>query len=123
MKLTLSPNTYAICRLGPDDGIPNWALRGSFFSINKTEDELSIVCEQKNIPEDINCEKSWRLFKVLGPLDFSLTGILASIAAPLAESKVSIFAISTFDTDYIMVKNADLECANTSLSKAGFSIQ
>jgi uncharacterized protein len=122
MKLSLSLNVFAICRLEPDAEIPSWALKGSFFSLNRTTDELSIVCEQKNVPTTVKSEKEWRLFKVEGPLDFSLTGILASIANPLAQSKVSIFAISTFDTDYIMVKSSSLQAAIESLTSEGFSI-
>lgn len=122
MKLTLFPHTYAVCKLSPLSPIPSWALSGSFFSISKTEDELSIVCDQSLVPADIKIEKDWRMFKVEGPLDFGLTGILASIANPLAQAKVSIFAISTFDTDYVLVKAHTLESACNSLKQAGFLI-
>ena len=122
MRLIPSPETFAISRLQPDSEIPTWALKGTFCSINKTPEELSIVCDENNVPEGIRSEKNWRLFKVVGPLDFSLTGILASIANPLASAKISIFAISSFDTDYFLVPAKDLDTARGALACAGFSI-
>lgn len=122
MKLLLSPHLFAISRFAAHSEVPGWSLKGSFSSINKTGDELSIVCEEKNIPLGVTAERGWRLFKVQGPLDFNLTGVLVSIATPLAQSKISIFAISTFETDYILVKSEDLESAIASLKKAKFSI-
>ena len=112
-KLTLRilPMKLAICRLENNAEIPRWATENSFFSISKTDEELSIVCNEKNVPEKIKSEKNWRAIKVEGPLDFSLTGILASLANPLAAAKISIFAISTFDTDYVLVKNENVEKA------------
>ncbi len=89
--------------------IPSWVETDKFFSVTKTDDELSIVCSEDIVPTNTKVEKDWRGFKVDGPLDFSLTGILASLANPLAEAKVSIFAVSTFDTDYLLVKSAQLE--------------
>ncbi|HLI90742.1 MAG TPA: ACT domain-containing protein [Ktedonobacteraceae bacterium] len=106
MKLIVLPDEYAICRLAPHYDVPSWALaRRTFVSITCTADELSIVCPFSSVPQDIHCERGWRAIKVQGPLDFSLTGILASLAVPLAEGGVSIFAVSTFDTDYILVKD------------------
>jgi uncharacterized protein len=122
MKLTLSPYIFAVCRLEANSEIPSWSIRGSFFSLSKSEDELSLVCEQVHVPSSIKSERDWRLFKVEGPLDFSLTGVLASIADPLARAKVSIFAISTFDTDYILIRDSALETAIEKLKSAGFSI-
>lgn len=122
MNLSVLKNSFAVSKLDSNAPIPSWATQGSIFSINKNEDELSIVCEQENVPEGVKAEKDWRIFKVQGPLDFGLTGILASISTPLAESKISIFAISTFDTDYVMVRAKDLENARLALSRAGFTI-
>lgn len=110
------PNRLAVCRLGNNARIPSWATDGTFFSISKTDDELSIVCSEDKVPDYIKSEKNWRAFKVMGPLDFSLTGILASLTNPLAETKISIFAISTFDTDYLLVKDDNLEKAVKVLS-------
>ncbi|CRX39214.1 ACT domain-containing protein [Estrella lausannensis] len=117
-KLTLScmPDLFAIARLNPLDNIPAWSLQGSFFAITKTEDELSIVCQDKFVPNGVKVERGWRGFKVEGPLDFGLTGILSSLTKPLAEAKISIFALSTFDTDYLLVKQENLEKAATTLA-------
>ena len=112
-KLTLSilPKKLAICRLEKNSTIPTWVTGNTFFSITKTDDELSIICPENKVPHGVISEKNWRAFKVMGPLDFSLTGILASLANALAEAKISIISLSTFDTDYILVKNNDLEKA------------
>ena len=106
-KLTLStlPNSLAICRLAPTAKVPSWAFKSSFYSISKTTDELSIVCDQAAVPAGIKKVENWRAFKIEGPLDFSLTGIVASLARPLADSKVPIVVISTYDTDYILVES------------------
>jgi uncharacterized protein len=123
MKLSLLPETFAVCRLDPEAPIPEWALFGPFYSISKTSEELSIVCEDVGVPSDVKAERDWRVFKVEGPLDFSLTGVLASIANPLAEAGVSIFAVSTFDTDYVMVRAGDVAVARESLMLAGFHVR
>ena len=117
-KLTLSilPDKLAVCRLDNDDLIPSWVINRDFFSITRTKDELSIVCPEGRVPDEFKAEKNWRALKVIGPLDFSLTGIIASLANALAGEKISIFAISTFDTDYILVKNNNLEKAVKVLS-------
>lgn len=122
MKLTLEPSMYAVAQLSAQEPFPNWCRESSFFSITRTTEELSIVCEEKVLPAEVKAERGWRMFKVAGPLDFSLTGILASIATPLANAKVSLFAISTFNTDYVLIKAADLAAATDVLRSAGFSI-
>jgi hypothetical protein len=123
-RLTLSVlnDVFAVCRLDAQSPIPAWAMRGEFFSATRAQDGISIVCLQGDVPEGIRCERGWRCLKVEGPLDFSLVGILNSITAPLACAEVSIFAISTFDTDYILVRERDLERATSSLIEAGHHI-
>jgi hypothetical protein len=91
--------------------------------MTRTEEELSIVCEDQWIPAEAQAERNWRAFQVQGPLDFGLTGVLASIANPLSEAKISIFSISTFDTDYILVKSSDLAKATHTLLQSGFTIK
>lgn len=122
MKLQILEKNYAICRLDPKSEVPEWALRGHFFSISRSDTELSIVCEEGLAPQEITSVMGWKILKVEGTLDFNLTGILASIANPLAEAKISIFAISTFDTDYVLVKNESLNLACEVLSLKGFEI-
>jgi hypothetical protein len=113
---------YGVCRLHKTELISEWAQNGDFFSITRTSDELSIVCSQNNIPNEVKCEKDWRILKIEGPLDFSLIGILASISTILAQKGVSIFAISTYDTDYILVKNKDMDNAKESLIKEKYEV-
>jgi hypothetical protein len=123
-KLTLSVlgDRYAICRLSPEDNLPDWAERGEFRSLTRTGDELSVVCAEDGVPETVQSDKGWRCLKVRGPLDFSLTGVLVSLARPLAEAGISIFAMSTYDTDYILVKEAELDRALAALAQLGHEI-
>ena len=121
MRLQLLPGEFAICRLPPHQPVPDWAA-GSFCSITRTAEELSIVCEQHRPPPNATTEPGWRALKVEGPLDFALTGILASLAGPLAAAGIPIFALSTFDTDYVLVKHHNLPAALAALSEAGHEI-
>jgi len=119
LTLSLLSDTFAICRLEPDADIPSWALAGDFYSITRTVEELSLVCLQEVVPEGTRAEKGYRCLKVGGPLDFSLTGILSSLTIPLAQAGISVLAISTFDTDYLLVKEAQVDRAVQKLSQAG----
>lgn len=122
LTMRLLKERYGVCRLDKADLIPEWVKDSDFFSITKTSDELSVVCFQDNIPNDVKCEKDWRILKVEGPLDFSLIGILASISTTLAQSGISIFAISTYDTDYILVKDKDINNAIEALVNEGYEV-
>ena len=123
MELTTLPDRFSICKLDPRAGIPAWATPGPFFSVTRTPDELSIVCLEENVPTTgIRVERGWRCLKVRGPLHFGLTGILASIAGPLAAAKISIFSLSTFDTDYLLVKAENLSQAMDALRVAGHAV-
>jgi hypothetical protein len=119
VDLSLLNDRFAICRIQPDAATPDWAssARG-FMSTTRTAAELSIVCVETAVPPGVQCEIGWRIFRVEGHLDFALTGILASIAKPLAEAGVSVFAISTYDTDYVMVKERDVETAVRALESS-----
>jgi hypothetical protein len=121
--LDLLPGRLAICRLPPDAPLPVWAAAAPFTSVTRTAYELSVVCTEAVAPEGAECDAGWRIFQVRGPLDFSLTGILAAIAGPLADAGASIFAISTFDTDYVMVKEEKLAQAVDALRTAGHAVQ
>ena len=118
LTLTLLPGTFAICRLDAHSKIPSWAFTGDLFSITHTAYELSIVCPQESVPAGILREEGYRCFKVKGPLDFALTGILNALTTPLAQAGVSVFAVSTFDTDYLLVKQEQTKKAIVALSEA-----
>jgi hypothetical protein len=120
--LKIMDGSFSVCRLKADDEVPEWSHRDGFYSISRTDEELSIVCEQKNVPESVKSEGDFSIIKVLGPLDFSLTGILARISSVLASKKISIFAISTFDTDYILVRVVSLGRAVDALRLDGYKI-
>ncbi len=122
LSMKLLNDVYAVARLDFNASIPEWATKNGFYSITKTADELSIVCLETNIPTTILCERDWRILKVLGPLDFSLVGILAGISTVLAHEGISIFAISTYDTDYILVQNKDISSTIKTLSAEGYTI-
>ena len=123
LTLSILHEEFAICRLNADSPVPSWAFAGSLSSITRTADELSIVCAQKQAPEQTRCDRDWRCLKVHGPLDFSLTGVMLALVKPLAEARISIFAFSTFDTDYLMVKESNLEKAIRALTDAGHEIR
>lgn len=122
LTMKLVEGTYGVSRLEQGSAIPAWASQGGFFSIVKTEDELSIVCDVAVIPAGVTCEQPWKILKVQGPLDFALVGILSKISQVLADIAVSIFAISTYDTDYILMKEQDLQKAVTALESANYEI-
>ena len=123
MKLNLSvlEDSFTIHRLPQNNEIPKQVFEGQFYSVSKTDEELSIVCSSSVLLDSESSEAGWSCIKVLGPLDFSLTGILANISAVLAKTEISIFAISTFDTDYILVKSEKLQTAKTALQKAEYT--
>ena len=122
LSLTLLETTFSIHRLSPDDEVPAAALNGPFFAVTRTEDELSIVVPETVEIKQAQSDSGWACFKVNGPLEFSLVGVLAGIANVLAEANVSIFALSTFDTDYILVKREQVEAAKEALMSAGYSL-
>jgi hypothetical protein len=122
LTMKLLNDKYGVCRLEKEEPIPAWAYEGEFFSITKTEDELSILCLQEQIPDGIKFEGDWRILKVLGPLDFSLIGILSKISSILASHSISIFAVSTYDTDYILLKEGSLDEAVEALRREGYEI-
>ena len=120
--LTVIAGIHAVARLPPDAPVPAWAAGGGFVSVTRTPYELSIVCEQARVPPDITFEGGWRALMVAGPLDFNLTGVLASLAAPLSAAAISIFAIATYDTDYLLVRARDLSRAVGVLRGAGHTV-
>ena len=124
LTLRVRPGNYAICRLAPDAPVPAWAASApGFSSITRTHDELSIVCIDSAAPFEIHAERGWALLKVDGPFDFSAVGILASVLQPLAAANVSVMAVCTFDTDYILVKRDRLAATTEALRKGGFDMR
>ncbi|WP_084285618.1 ACT domain-containing protein [Solirubrobacter soli] len=113
MEIAVLPGTLAICRLRASDRIPSWALElhEGFVSITRTPDELSIVCAQEAVPPDTEVEEDWRALVVAGPIPFEATGVLSALAVPLADAGIPIFAISTYDTDYVLVREKNVERA------------
>lgn len=110
-KLTVSilPEKYGICHFNKNSRIPDWARgKTGFTSITRTNDELSIMCPQDKIPAGVMFEKDWRAFKVKGPLGFTLTGVVSSLSTPLADAKISILYVSTYETDYLFVEEKNL---------------
>jgi hypothetical protein len=122
-RLTVLPATLAVVRLAPEARIPAWATGGGFFSLTQTAEELSIVCEQSHVPADVAAiERDWRALKLEGPIPFGETGVVAGLSRPLAEAGIGIFVISTYDTDYLLVKATDLARACDALRSAGYEI-
>ena len=118
-KFTLSilPEVFGICHLNKNSNLPSWAMSGNFCSIAKTIDELSIICPEDKIPGGVLVERGWKAFKVKGPLSFTATGIVAGFSTALAKAKISIFYVSTYETDYILVGKKDLVKSKKILSK------
>jgi hypothetical protein len=118
-KLILLPlrEKFAVCHFDKKSKIPDWLKDSNFYFIGKTDDELSIICDQEKIPGGVLAEKNWRAFKVKGPLGFTLTGIVSSISKPLADAKISILYVSTYETDYVFVEERNFKKAREILSK------
>lgn len=122
--LVILSQRLAICRLAGSARLPVWAQRGSgFLSVTRTPDELSIVIDQEAVPEDVECLRGYRAFQVAGTLDPNVVGVLASLAVPLADAGVPIFVVSTRETDYLLVREIDLDRAVTALQAAGHEIR
>ncbi|MDP7621635.1 MAG: ACT domain-containing protein [SAR324 cluster bacterium] len=123
LVLSVLSETFTIHQLSQDVSIPEEILKCNYYSVSKTENELSLVCSEVIEVQSLQSSKGWKCIKVAGPLDFNLTGILAGISDILAQTNISIFAISTFDTDYILVKTQDLSSARAKLRKAGYKFE
>ena len=119
MKFKTIEGPFAICRFGPDVIVPDWATSGGFSSITRTPDELSIICEEAVVPSDVKAERGFRCVRLVGPFDFQAIGILESFLRPLAQAAVPIFAISTYDTDWILIQETHWDRALLVLAKAG----
>ena len=107
---------YAVARLPADAPVPAWATTGAIVSITRTPDELSIVCDDDAVPAEVRAERDFAALRVAGTIDFSVVGLLAALTRVLADAEVSVLALSTFDTDYLLVRTSELERARTALS-------
>ena len=118
-QLSILPESFAIVGLPPGSEVPAWAMYGNFFSVTRTAEELSIIVEESRVPADLQFQGGWRAIKVHGPFVLNEVGVLASLAGPLAAAKISVFVISTFDTDYLLIAAEDLPGAKVVLERAG----
>jgi hypothetical protein len=116
LNLSVLPTEFTVARVDPGAPVPEWALGGSLYSVTGTMEELSIVCESRLVPDGLQIESGWRALKVAGPLNFGEIGILAVLTRVLAEHGISVFVLSTYDTDYILVKNKNLQQAIAALN-------
>jgi uncharacterized protein len=122
VRLRLLPHDLAVVRLAPEAELPGTVLGGPFVSITRTGDELSVVCADRDAPSGGTVERGWSCLQVVGPLDLSLTGVLASLAKPLADAEVSVLVISTYDTDHLLVRSELLRAAVAALERAGHTV-
>jgi uncharacterized protein len=121
LTLVALGDTFTVARLPASQPIPVWAIRGAFVSItlDHETDELSIVCPERDVADDVNSERGWRCLRVAGPLDFQLVGVLAALVTPLARAGIPVFVVSSFETDYLLIKADYLQRTVTVLREAG----
>ncbi len=113
---------FAVCQVEGHKDIPGWASSRVFCSVTRTPDELSIVCPQDLVPKEVKAVRGWRSLRVEGELDFTLVGILSSLTSTLSENGISTFAISTYNTDYLLLKESDLDRGVAALREAGHTV-
>lgn len=123
LHFAVLPGRLAICRLPAGAPPPDWAWTGSLHSITRAGDELSVVCDDNAAPEGTRCERGWRCLALRGPFSLSEVGVVAALAQPLAQAGVSIFVLSTFDTDWVLVRESQLDRAAAVLRQAGHTIE
>lgn len=122
MNLLILDGMYAVCRLDPGDEIPAWIDESDFLSVVRSSDELSIVCSQKLVPQEIGCNRDWRLIRIDEELDFEMVGILNRFLLPLEKAGIAVFVVSSYNTDYIMVASRKLKEAVAVLKDEGHHI-
>jgi uncharacterized protein len=124
MDLRVLPERLSVCRLPVGAEWPSPPAGTSFYSVTRTDAEISVVCGEDAAPagDEVRVEPDWRALEVAGPLDFGMVGVMASLTAPLADVDVSVFVVSTYDTDYVLVHAAALERAVDALRSAGHAV-
>jgi hypothetical protein len=120
-RIVWLPGTFAVCRLPAHATIAIPPSRGTLFSLTRTDSETSMVCEERDAPPDARCEMGWSAFRLDGPIPFETTGVLASLSSSLAQADIGIFAISTYDTDVVLMKSSDVPRAEAALRATGFT--
>ena len=124
LPLVVWAGRWSVSRLPPDEALPEWALRPSRLTvIARTAEELSIVTPEDEVPAEVIAERGFCVIKVEGPIPFQATGVIASFATPLASAGIAIFPVSTYDTDYVLVREADLSRAIDTLRRAGWKVK
>ncbi len=122
LHITVLPSRFAMCQLKLDEQLPAWVYQSSFYSISRTADELSVVCEEQLVKDEIQKSTGWKLLKINAVLDLSLTGITAQFSTALAKAGVNLSVIATYNTDYILVEEVKLTTATKALRESGFEI-
>ena len=121
--LSILEETYIIHKLDQSTNLPEELIECEFYSLSNSQEELSLVCPEQMLIQSENSSPNWKCLKVAGPLDLNLTGILAGLSDTLANAKISIFAISTFETDYVLIQKQVLETAKSALKSAGYKFE
>jgi uncharacterized protein len=124
--LSLLPERFAVCRFAPDAPLPAWVFHGgaTTWSLTRTPRELSLVCPDDDLPPSVEqAERAWRAFEVEGPIPFDETGVIAGLVVPLAAAGIAVFAVSTYDTDLLLVREHDLARAGEALAAAGHEVR
>jgi hypothetical protein len=119
MNIAVLEGLYAICRLDPGSEYPDWAVDSEFLSITRSDAELSLVCRQENVVSPVRSSRDWRVLMVEGPLDLQMKGVLSGLLGPLSRESISVFVVSTFDTDYLLVQDRDLNRTAAVLQEEG----
>jgi hypothetical protein len=122
LKFRVLQEKLAVCQLPAESRVPEWAIGSGFFCVTQTAEELSIVCDESRVPAGTRIERDWVALKLEGPFPFAMTGVLASFLQPLADAGIPIFAVATFDTDYVLMKRDQLESAKAALSAASHEL-
>jgi hypothetical protein len=122
--ISVLKDDFAVCRLSAFEPLPDWVFKNPFSSITKTPEEYSVVCPQEVIPEEVKFarEGEWKCLKIQGPLDFSEFGIISNLTSILAAAEISVFVLSTYETDFILVKRMNIEKAAKVLSDSGHKV-
>lgn len=121
LRIVVLPHRLAVCRLAPDAPLPSW-IRGAFTSVTRTDEELSVICDDGAVPADVQAERGWRAVRVPGPIPFEVTGVAAALVSPLAAAGISVFLLATFDTDYLLLKDDVFPRALEVLRAAGHDV-